>query len=225
MRSRIGGLLTGSIVSAVLVTGCGGSAGDSPAPSRAASPGPGPTSPIPTAASPSPLTTQTPLPSATAAVPLGGVPSGCTTSSAIGVADFLTSATSSTSGADACVVGWAAAPPIFGVLPPGIQPQWLWTIGGPFVVWDHSRGPLSDLECSEGKCPPFLMLHVAPGVRLSDRVGWVLLTGHLNDPAAASCHYVYPSDWSESPLPDSQAVALCVAAFVITGISPASPPA
>lgn len=225
MRSRIGGLLTGSIVSAVLLTGCDGPMGDGPALSPVASPGPGATSPIPTVAPPSPLTIQTPLPSATAAVPLSGVPSGCTTSSAVRVADFLTNHTSSTSGADACIVGWAAGPPIFGVLPPGIAPQWLWTIGGSFVVWDHSRGPLSDLECSEGKCPPFLMLHVVPGVRLSDRAGWVLLTGHLNDPAAASCHYVYPSDWSESPLPDSQAVAQCAAAFVITAISPASPPA
>jgi hypothetical protein len=120
------------------------------------------------------------------------------------------------------VVGWAAPPPIFGVLPPGIAPRWLWWVATTeFVVWDHSRGSLSDLACSQGQCPPYLLLHTAPGTAIN-LAGWkngVRLLGHFNDPAAETCHYVYPPDWTESPQPDSQARAFCRSAFVVTAIA------
>jgi hypothetical protein len=39
--------------------------------------------------------------------------------------------------------------------------------------------------------------------------------GHVNDPRAETCHYVYPEDWTEGPYPDAEAVEACRVGFVI----------
>ena len=125
------------------------------------------------------------------------------------------------------VIGWAAKPPIFGVLPPAIAPRWLWSWATTeFVVWDHSRGSESDLACSQGQCPPYFFLYSAPGtsIDLTGWKGWVRLSGHLNDPAAETCHYVYPPGWTETPFPDGDARAQCRSAFVVTAIATTSVP-
>jgi hypothetical protein len=117
-------------------------------------------------------------------------------------------------------------PPIVGILPPGIQPQWLWYGVRSVVIWDRPRGGLSDLACNQGQCPPYLFLFLTPGSSVSvDRVtGWVGVTGHRDDPAAATCHYVYPPGWTEPPLPDQDARDLCRSAFVLTSIKASSEP-
>ena len=233
-----------SLTSVLLLAGCAAPAGQSgppsPTPGQAGPPSPTlPAAPsaafeptaVATAAAtvafvtPSPRPPSAPAPSATAALPpIGSVPASCTNASAIRVTAFVASQATSTSGADVCLVGWAAPPPIFDGGLPAIEPRWLWWSGQPIVVWDHSRGTLSDLECSQGKCPPYLLLYVQPGSRVAAVEGWVLVTGHVNDPAAATCHYVYPPDWTDSPQPDAQAVSQCNASFVITGITPTSAP-
>jgi len=143
------------------------------------------------------------------------------------VADFLTADLSCFGARDVKVAGWADVPPIFGVLPPAIQPQWLWFGVTSVVIWDRPRGSLSDLACSQGQCPPYLFLNIAPGSSVSvDRVtGWVVVTGHRDDPVADTCHYVYPPGWTEAPFPDQEARDLCRTAFVLISIKASNEPA
>jgi hypothetical protein len=44
------------------------------------------------------------------------------------------------------------------------------------------------------------------------------VTGHLDDPAAATCRYVYPDDWAAERADDAEAIATCRASFVLVSL-------
>jgi hypothetical protein len=62
---------------------------------------------------------------------------------------------------------------------------------------------------------------VAPGSTLDvgDPGRWVIAIGHLDDPAAETCHWVWPDDWEVDPTyDDADAVAICRRAFVLEAL-------
>jgi hypothetical protein len=155
-------------------------------------------------------------------------PDPCPSSSPLRVSELTEADLSCFGSNDVAVLGWVAKPPIFGVLPPGIQPKWLWWGVIVSVLWDHPRDGLTDLECSQGNCPAYAVMHVPPGSNLTlGRNGrWVLVRGHRSDPLAEKCRYAYPPDWgNQDRAPDEQARQTCRESFVMTSIVPATPPA
>ena len=78
--------------------------------------------------------------------------------------------------------------------------------------------PDASYDCGgQGGCP-WVFVHVPPGSSLTfnARGRWVKVTGHIGDPAAAACHYVYPSDSTQNEkLPDSDAQRWCSEGFVV----------
>jgi hypothetical protein len=61
-------------------------------------------------------------------------------------------------------------------------------------------------------------LHVDPSSGLSldfPPPRWVLVRGHLRDPAAETCHFVYAGDSTEERMPDAMAIESCRQGFVL----------
>jgi hypothetical protein len=213
---------------AFLVAACSAAQGEPtlipPGPTTAASIATVEPSPVETAMlTAAPTTVPTPTPSPT---PAEAESTGCPTTAPVRVASLLAADLDCFGASEITVIGWADAPPIFGVLPPAIHPMWLWWGVISVVVWDRPRGGLSDLACSQGECPPWMVLHLPPDSTVSlDHVsGWVVVGGHRDDPLAEKCHYSYPPGSTESPLPDSDARAVCRESFVVTSVKPTSPP-
>ena len=66
----------------------------------------------------------------------------------------------------------------------------------------------------------FIYLDPASGLSFGDEPGWVIVTGHVADPAAATCHYVVGPDWPGDRPDDEIARIECGGHFVVTGVSP-----
>jgi hypothetical protein len=88
------------------------------------------------------------------------------------------------------------------------------------TLWDAQPvGP--DQSCEvEGRGCAWFFLHVDPaaGPVFEPRPRWIIATGHVDDPAAETCHYVYPEDWTEGRADDANAIATCRAQFVLVAI-------
>ncbi len=174
----------------LLVAGCAVETPSSPG----ASPSAGPT--------PSPVPTPTPVPVGT-----------CPTDSPMTVRQFVDADPSCASGKDVEIRGWLDAPPAIGFGPPGIEPAWLNWFGGLSFIYE--TGP--DGICGTGDgCAGFVWsINPASGLELTGPPRWVIVKGHLDDPAAATCRYVYPEDWVGERADDAGAVATCRERFVI----------
>jgi hypothetical protein len=121
-------------------------------------------------------------------------------------------------GVDIEIRAWLDGPPDTGFEAPFVEPGWLdlpapnlpalWT--SPPVEPDHLCAP-DALPCN------WFFLHIDPasGVTLDFPPRWLLVTGHIDDPAAATCHFVYPADWADERLGDEIAVAGCRERFVL----------
>lgn len=70
-----------------------------------------------------------------------------------------------------------------------------------------------------------IFVHITPGSGLTfrERGRWVIVTGHVNDAASSTCHFVYP-DASAETYPDTDAQARCAGQFVMTSIRPSPAP-
>ena len=125
------------------------------------------------------------------------------------------------------VTGWLADPWGIGWGSPRVEPAWL---GDMLAIWrvlwlkpmptDPTGSPLGCVEDTD--C---LWLHLtspnASALPLSpDR--WVTITGHFDDPAAATCHWIGPEQGYSTPLTKAEAVALCRSHFVVTAIEDAA---
>jgi hypothetical protein len=104
---------------------------------------------------------------------------------------------------------------------PWTIPSWLWRPGiGQFAALSPDSDALNQLA---------VPLYFRPNASLAqakvDR--WVRLSGHLADPAAASCRWVVPGTYDPAtygPKPDdASARAACTAAFVVDAISDGQP--
>ena len=177
-------------------------------------------------ASPSPST----QPSATEVAKATSAPTpGCMSSTPITVDAFLAAdpACLATAG-DIQVEGFEAYPngpinPIDAVDPDSVQPAWLGGGASSAMLLPHA----TPLICP-GSCPTGLVVHIDPasGLAFEHTGQWVVVTGHLNDPAAASCTYAPLGGPSATPTPaPSDVQSVCRQAFVATSIEPADPPA
>jgi hypothetical protein len=111
--------------------------------------------------------------------------------------------------------GFVRDPGVHGWLPVyGLSPGWFLHIGL-FVA--TTTGP-------EAERAPLTSLAIRPGLGdlQAEHVGyWVTVTGHFDDPAAATCRAVGPAGATPTR---AQAVAICRSIFVVTGVTRAATP-
>jgi hypothetical protein len=221
MRSRVA--FAALAAATVLVTGCVG------ATAPRLSPSPVPTS-SPAVASSAPVASTAPPPT-TAPIPTAARPSSPTACPLPVTVDVLG--------------GWSAAWPIdrvvdcfgarnlqvtgylapawgIGGLPNGIVPGWLgeWE-GLPAVLWLKPH-PVGGCFAADDCMWLFLYAPSTAGLSLSpDR--WVALTGHFDDPLAATCRAT--GSGAGAVTSDAQAIVECRKHFVVTGIRTVAPPA
>lgn len=196
------GLVVGSIV---LVAACSGATA---APTPTAAP----------AATRSPAPTERPTPT-----PVEGA-GICPTDSPLTVLQFSNADPECFGGSELVIRGWLDEPPGMGFEGPLIKPEWvaypaaglptLWT-GRP-VEPDHVC-PAAGLPCAWF----FLHLNPASGLDLDISPREITVTGHLDDPAAATCHYTYDDNWEGDRPDDANAVAECRTKFIVVSFSDA----
>jgi hypothetical protein len=118
--------------------------------------------------------------------------------------------------------GWLDFIPDMGFEAPLVEPTWIYYPTANRAIWSEERGPDQTCLGAAAACTWFFA-HADPaaGLDLDRKPGWVLLTGHLDDPAARTCHFVYTEDWTEPPLDNADAVATCRSRFVIVSFSDA----
>lgn len=118
------------------------------------------------------------------------------------------------------VVGYLAPAWGIGGIGNGVMPAWLGDeFGLSQVLWLKPRN--ADGCFAEDDCI-WMFIHAQDPAALPltpDR--WVAVTGHFDDPAATTCHWVGPSG---APLTTAQAVEVCREHFVVTGIADAAAP-
>ncbi len=104
--------------------------------------------------------------------------------------------------------GWAGrAPPTGFEGPAVIKPMWLNYPDENFTVLWSAAAVGRTCPDDEPECEGFFP-HINPDSGLSfEPLGrWVIVTGHLRDPAAERCHYVYPDDWADPKADDIEAI-------------------
>jgi hypothetical protein len=124
------------------------------------------------------------------------------------------------------LIGWADRPIATGVEPPSIDPAWLayWLPAPISTLW--SERPVGESpECVTEGCA-WIFVHIVPGsgVTFATKPGWVLVTGHLNDPLAETCHWVYAPDMDVGTLNDISARRQCRGSLVLTNVRETGPP-
>jgi len=195
----------------ILVAGCATPSGPAPSTRASSSTGPGASGPATAPTLPSSSIGTAAPATASPAPTIAACPSP---DEAMSVATYL-DATDPESRASPCfgdqdvtLLGWADAMPGIGFMPPGIAPGWLWIPTG--ALWDRN----CDEDCA------FLWIHVDPasGPEWHADGRWVLVTGHVGDPLAETCRWVYPDDWTESPQPVSEARDQCRGSFVVSSV-------
>ena len=120
------------------------------------------------------------------------------------------------------VVGYLAPGWGIGGIPNRLAPAWLgeWS-GLPSVLW---LGPHPAAGCFAADDCVWMFIFAPDAATLPltpDR--WVMVTGHFDDPAATSCHWVGPAAVSD-PLTAAKAVAVCRQHFVVAAIADAPAP-
>lgn len=167
-------------------------------------------------ARPTPSLVPTPTP-----VPVGT----CPTDSPMTVRQFVNADASCAIGRDVEIRGWLDAPAGIGFGPPGIEPSWLNWYGGLSVLYETGPvGPDGNCQTPGGEaCASFFWaLNPASGLELSGPPRWLTVKGHLDDPAAQTCRFVYPEDWTDARRDDAEAVETCRQRFVIVEFRDAS---
>lgn len=174
------------------------------------------------------------LTSVRAAPPPSGALDFCPSVSTLDVDSFLHTDPVCFHGKTLKIAGWADALPPIDYDGPSIDPHWLsyptlpftalWSVK-PFV-FDGSRGCPDASVGSVGTC--FWMTpEVKPntGVSFTPSQGWVILTGHIDDPVAETCHYTSTGLGEAAILPAVYARQTCRSSFVITKVESATAPA
>ena len=179
--------------------------------------GPQPTT-TPVAATPTPTDatgpTVTPRPTPT---PVLGAP--CPSSSPLTVFEVVDADPECFHG-DFSVTGWLDFPPAMGWEGPLVKPEWLYYPPDQVLSAIWSTKPIEpDHFCAANVRCAWFFIHIAPDSSVSPgrTPQYVVLTGHLNDPASATCHYV-PEPSSQYVVHDEDAVHECESQFVVTSI-------
>lgn len=202
---------------ALAIAACGATPASSPSGSATARPTPPPvaaaTATPGSPAAPGPTATDRPTPT-----PVGG-DGQCPAASLLTVAQYTDADPRCFGGADIEIRGWLDEPPGVGFEGPPIEPSWLaYPAPGLPALWTGK--PIEpDHICSAPPIPCawfFLSLDPKSGLDLDIPPREIIVTGHREDPAAATCHFVFPADWTDERPDDSAAVGTCRASFIVT---------
>lgn len=210
-------LVLGGAVAVVVVVGCAGAPAPSPTSTPLATSTAG-ASPIVEATTP--IATERPTPTPV-------LETACPTSTPLTVTQFQDADPECQHGT-LVIEGWLDSPPGMGFEGPIVEPVWLYYPPDLRMSTLWSDVPIEpDHACSQTNpsCGWFFV-HIAPGsgVELVAPPRWVVVTGHIYDPAAATCHYVLASDDPGGFIvKDSDAVAQCMSNFVVDSIEDAPP--
>ena len=102
-----------------------------------------------------------------------------------------------------------------GFVPGRFEPEWL---AHPFATFALVISPM---EVPYGDCGSAV---VAPGTDVADLQQWVEVTGHWNDPASESCHWIPQRDFPWSGGSGGDLETNCRLKFVATSVVPTSAP-
>lgn len=118
------------------------------------------------------------------------------------------------------VVGYFAPPWGIGGTGNGLAPVWLadWA-GLPSVLWLRPRPTTGCISATD--CIWMFVFAPEPGALPLAPDRWVTVTGHFDDPAAPTCHWVGPEG---SKITASQAATTCREHFVVTAVTDAPAP-
>ena len=147
-------------------------------------------------------------------------PLPCSTHARLTVAEFVSTDPACLLDREVEIVGWLDAPPAMGWEGPGIEPGWLVYPAASPISGFWSAIPVGqDHICPEEGCG-WMFIHIDPrsGLSLGTKPRWVIVTGHISDPAADTCHYVYPADSNDIKPSDLGARRDCRSGFVLTSI-------
>ena len=126
------------------------------------------------------------------------------------------------------LVGWAGSLPGIDFDGPTIDPAWLAFPQLPFpALWSvkpstHDGLPYCPDASSDGSgsCAwIFVMSKPGTGVSLAGGHGWVLLTGHIDDPASETCHFTDGGPFGGPIPPALYARQSCRESFVVTTVA------
>jgi hypothetical protein len=199
-----------ALIAFIFVAACGSS------PSNAAPTAVAVASIEPTA-EPTPTIEPTDAPEATN--PPDGTGGPCPTAPVLTVREFVEAPSSCFGGNDIRIRGWLDTPAAFGFLPPLVKPSWLYYPPGDRFVALFDVVPTDpDHVCAEADCAS-LLPHTTPdsGISFEPLERWVIVTGHINDPAAERCRYI-ESEIAPGPFDDASARESCRANFVVVAL-------
>jgi hypothetical protein len=147
---------------------------------------------------------------------------GCPTDSTVTVSQYIDADSACFEAADVTIRAWVDYPPPMGFEGPTIEPAWVaYPPDGRSALWhEPPTGPdnLCDDDQRLGCAWFFPRLDPRSSLEMGES-RWVIVTGHVGDPAAETCHYVASVGYPEGELPaDAEAVGFCRNQFVITSM-------
>ena len=176
-----------------------------------------PSAPAPSAAAAASATPAAEPSAEPTAVPGSGM---CPTDSPLTTRQLVSSDSQCFGGTDLQVRGWLDAPPSIGFEPPAVEPGWMYyPVANAATIWEAPPAGPDDCEVDGEACAWFFP-HVDPrsGVTIEGKPRWLVLTGHFDDPAAETCHWVYPDGFPVDSRDNEEAVALCRNGFIVDSI-------
>ena len=154
--------------------------------------------------------------------PPAGALDFCSVSSPMTLVQYAASDPACLRGRDITIVAYTAPPPAIGFEPPFVEPGWL--------AYGRLPAVFSSVSTATDFCPgdpcQWEFVTVAPdsGVSLGAEGRWVLLTGHIDDPLAETCHWVATPDMEPLAEDDVTARQKCRHMFVVTRVRTTSAP-
>jgi hypothetical protein len=125
--------------------------------------------------------------------------------------------------ADIVVTGYLAPPEGIGGLANGITPAWLGEWSGLPVVL-HGTSIPADTCGNADVCRWMFLFAPHPGLLPLTPARWVSVTGHFDDPVAATCRATPGYEGPDGATSDAEAIATCRGHFVVTEIRTVAAP-
>jgi hypothetical protein len=141
------------------------------------------------------------------------------------VVEFVDSDPICWSGLQLSFGGWLDYSPPLGFEGPLVKPVWLPypPSGQLWALWSVKPVDRDNLHCPDWApdCR-WLALHLDPSsdVVFGTEPRWVHVTGHVDDPAAVTCHWVFDENYPDDGRPASEAIEWCRRSFIVDTIRP-----
>lgn len=208
------------LLASLIVGACSGSRNETPPPAASAMA----TVAVPSIGVPATVTPlpPTPVPIATTSPTAEATSSRCPVVSPMTIEAFgLGNEAGCFGREDLQVQGFVDAPPGIGFGPTWIEPKWLFFPVFEWALWTLPPGDGQDCGGKEPCNSMFVFVNPDSGVTFAGPPRWVIVTGHVNDPAAATCHYASdpPQEFTEAD--NASARESCAGRFVVTRVDDA----